>query len=180
MNNPLWRLFSGTVRGVNQAMAYLSALLILICSLVLVYEVVTRYILNISNDWVIELSIFMLIAATFLAAAHTQRERGHVGIEILDEVMSKRASRFRLLLGDILSLLFCGLVAYLSAVYCFEAWDQGWATSSTWGPPLWIPYFFMAFGMLLLTLQFVVQIIEGLMGKVPDLPSHSHAAVLGD
>lgn len=180
MNNPLWRLFSGTVRGVNQAMAYLSALLILICSLVLVYEVVTRYILNISNDWVIELSIFMLIAATFLAAAHTQRERGHVGIEILDEVMSKRASRFRLLLGDILSMLFCGLVAYLSAVYCFEAWDQGWETSSTWGPPLWIPYFFMAFGMLLLTLQFVVQIIEGLMGKVPDLPSHSHAAVLGD
>ncbi|MBU0784253.1 MAG: TRAP transporter small permease [Gammaproteobacteria bacterium] len=180
MNNPLWRLFSGTVRGVNQAMAYLSALLILICSLVLVYEVVTRYILQVSNDWVIELSIFMLIAATFLAAAHTQRERGHVGIEVLDEVMSKRASRYRLLLGDILSMLFCGLVAYLSAVYCFEAWDQGWTTSSTWGPPLWIPYFFMALGMLLLTLQFIVQIIEGLMGKVPDLPSHSHASVLGD
>ena len=175
MNNPLWRLFSGTVRGFNQAMAYLSALLILICSLVLVYEVVTRYILNISNDWVIELSIFMLIAATFLAAAHTQRERGHVGIEILDEVMSKRASRIRLLLGDILSMLFCGLVAYLSAVYCHEAWDQGWTTSSTWGPPLWIPYFFMSFGMLLLTLQFIVQIVEGLMGKEPDLPSHGHA-----
>jgi TRAP-type C4-dicarboxylate transport system permease small subunit len=125
MNNPLWRLFSGTVRGFNQLMAYLSALLILICSLVLVYEVVTRYILNISNDWVIELSIFMLIAATFLAAAHTQRERGHVGIEILDEVMSKRASRIRLLLGDILSMLFCGLVAYLSAVYCHEALGPG-------------------------------------------------------
>lgn len=176
MNNPVWRLFSGTVRSVNQALAYVSALLILLCSLVLVYEVVTRYILNISNDWVIELSIFMLIAATFLAAAHTQRERGHVGIEILDEIMSKRASQIRLLFGDILSMLFCGLVAYLSAVYCHEAWDQGWATSSTWGPPLWIPYFFMAFGMLLLTLQFVVQIIEGLMGKVPDLPKHGHVA----
>mgnify|MGYP006147531617 FL=1 len=175
MNNPLWQLFSGIVRGINQAMAYLSAFLILVCSLVLVYEVVTRYILNISNDWVIELSIFMLIAATFLAAAHTQRERGHVGIEILDEVMSKRASRIRLLLGDILSMLFCGLVAYLSAVYCHEAWDQGWTTSSTWGPPLWIPYFFMSFGMLLLTLQFIVQIVEGLMGKEPDLPSHGHA-----
>lgn len=179
MNNPLWRLFSGTVRGVNQAMAYLSALLILVCALVLVYEVVTRYILNISNDWVIELSIFMLIAATFLAAAHTQKERGHVGIEILDEVMSKRGTRIRLLFGDILSMLFCGLVAYLSAVYCHEAWDQGWTTSSTWGPPLWIPYFFMAFGMLLLTLQFVVQIIEGLMGKVPEVPTHGHVTTSG-
>lgn len=179
MNNPLWRMFSGTVRGINQAMAYLSAFLILVCSLVLVYEVVTRYILQISNDWVIELSIFMLIAATFLAAAHTQRERGHVGIEILDEVMSKRASRIRLLLGDILSMLFCGLVAYLSAVYCYEAYDQGWTTSSTWGPKLWIPYFFMALGMFLLTLQFIVQIVEGLMGKVPELPTHSHATTSG-
>jgi len=96
MNNPLWRVFSGTVRGINQAMAYLSALLILVCSLVLVYEVITRYVIQVSNDWVIELSIFMLIAATFLAAAHTQRERGHVGIEILDEVMSKQASRIRI------------------------------------------------------------------------------------
>jgi len=83
------------------------------------------------------------------------------------------------LLGDMLSMLFCGLVAYLSAVYCYEAYDQGWTTSSTWGPKLWIPYFFMALGMFLLTLQFIVQIVEGLMGKVPELPTHSHATTSG-
>ena len=84
MNNSVWQAFSNTVRGVNKFMAYVSALLILACTLVLVYEVITRYLIQISNDWVIELSIFMLIAATFLAAAHTQRERAHVGIEVLD------------------------------------------------------------------------------------------------
>jgi len=160
MNNPAWRLFSGTVRKVNELMAYLSAFLILACTLVLVYEVVTRYVIHVSNDWVIELSIFMLIAATFLAAAHTQRERAHVGIEVLDEVMSAKWNRWRYIFGDVLSMLFCALIAYLSWVYWHEAWDGGWETSSTWAPKLWIPYFFMALGMTLLVLQYVVQVVE--------------------
>lgn len=175
MNNPVWRMFSGTVRAINQLMAYIAAALIVICSFVLVYEVITRYVISVSNDWVIELSIFMLIAATFLAAAHTQRERGHVGIEVLDEVMSRNATRYRILLGDILSFFFCGLVAYLSAEYGLEAWEGQWATSSTWGPPLWIPYAFMALGMFLMTLEFFIQIVHGLAGVPPELPSHSHA-----
>lgn len=160
MNNPAWRLFSGTVRKVNELMAYLSAFLILACTLVLVYEVVTRYVIHVSNDWVIELSIFMLIAATFLAAAHTQRERAHVGIEVLDEVMSAKWNRWRYIFGDVLSMAFCALIAYLSWVYWHEAWEGGWETSSTWAPKLWIPYFFMALGMTLLVLQYVVQVVE--------------------
>jgi TRAP-type C4-dicarboxylate transport system permease small subunit len=160
MNNPAWRLFSGTVRKVNELMAYLSAALILVCTLVLVYEVVTRYVIQVSNDWVIELSIFMLIAATFLAAAHTQRERAHVGIEVLDEVMSAKWNRWRYIFGDVASTLFCALIAYLSWVYWHEAWEEGWETSSTWAPKLWIPYFFMALGMTLLVLQYVVQVVE--------------------
>lgn len=160
MNNPAWRAFSRTVKGFNALMAYLSALLILACTLVLVYEVVTRYVIHVSNDWVIELSIFMLIAATFLAAAHTQRERAHVGIEVPDEVMSAKWNRWRYLFGDLLSMLFCALIAYLSWVYWHEAWEEGWETSSTWAPKLWIPYFFMAFGMSLLVLQYIVQVVE--------------------
>jgi TRAP-type C4-dicarboxylate transport system permease small subunit len=160
MKNNAWRLFSGGIKQFNRAMAYLSALLILACTLVLVYEVVTRYVIKVSNDWVIELSIFMLIAATFLAAAHTQMERAHVGIEVLDEVMSNRWNRWRYLLGDVLSASFCAFVAYQAWIYWHEAWDQGWETSSTWAPKLWIPYFFMAFGMSLLVLQYLIQIVE--------------------
>ena len=176
MNNPAWRAFSRGVKGVNALMAYLSALLILVCTLVPVYEVVTRYVIHVSNDWVIELSIFMLIAATFLAAAHTQRERAHVGIEVLDEVMSAKWNRWRYLFGDVLSMLFCALIAYLSWVYWHEAWEEGWETSSTWAPKLWIPYFFMAFGMSLLVLQYVVQVVE----DVFDPAKHQQHDYLGE
>ena len=184
MNNQAWHFVSKTVKGINSLMAYVSAMLIVACTLVLVYEVLTRYLFKISNDWVIELSIFMLISATFLAAAQTQRERGHVGIEVLDEVMSSKWNRWRYLLGDVLSMLFCAFVAYQSWLYWHEAWEGGWESSSSWAPKLWIPYMVMAIGMSLLTLQFLVQLVEQFLLKATDAEqiaaSHQHPPTLGD
>jgi TRAP-type C4-dicarboxylate transport system permease small subunit len=174
------RVYAGVrnaLRTFNYWMAILSALLILFATLVLTYEVVTRYFMKVANDWVIELCIFLLIAATFLAAGYTQAERGHVGIEVLDEIMSPRGNRIRRLVGDVLSLVVVGFIARNAWHYMANAYQQGWATSSTWGPPLWIPYFFMAFGLTTLGLQMLIQIVENLLGAKPAPSPHSPAAV---
>lgn len=156
----LIRLMGNGLRTFNRWMAILSALLIVTATLALVYEVLTRYYFRIANDWMIEFCIYLLIAATFLAAAYTQAERGHVGIEVLDEVMSPKWNRYRLLLGDFLSLIVVFFIARNAWHYSWNAYQQGWTTSSTWAPALWIPYFFMAFGLSTMGLQMVLQIIE--------------------
>lgn len=150
------------LRHFNRWMAILSAFLIFISSLVLVCEVISRYVLNVADDWVIELCVFLLIAATFLSAAYTQAERGHVGIEVLDEVMSPKWNRIRYLVGDFLSLIVVAFIANNAWRYAYTAYDQGWRTGSTWAPALWIPYFFMAFGLTTLAFQMVLQIAEGI------------------
>jgi TRAP-type C4-dicarboxylate transport system permease small subunit len=52
---------------------------------------------------------------------------------------------------------------------CFEAWSEGQTTSSSWAPPLWIPYGLMCVGMTLLVLQFVIQVLAGFakQGEAP-------------
>ncbi len=150
------------LRHFNRWMAIFSAFLIFAATLILVYAVVTRYFFFVSNDWVIELCIFLLIGATFLAAAHTQSERGHVGIEVMDEVMPPRWNRIRHLMGDFFSLIVVAFIASNSWEFTYNAYDQGWRTDSTWGPALWIPYSLMAFGLSTLALQMVVQIVEGI------------------
>ncbi|MBN9115415.1 MAG: TRAP transporter small permease, partial [Pandoraea sp.] len=49
----------------------------------------------------------------------------------------------------------------------WEAYVDGQTSSSTWGPPLSIPYGLMAFGMTLLTVQLLLQVAIGAgeMGK---------------
>lgn len=155
-----WVLFARGVTACNMLLGYLSGFVIVACSAVLVFEVAVRYWLGWPTDWEIELSIMLLIAATFLSAAYTQARRGHVGIEVLDAVLSQRANRWRFLIGDALSLAFCAFIAWKSWLFFHEAWADGRMSNTAWAPPLWPPFLCMAVGMTLLALQFVVQMGE--------------------
>lgn len=172
----LYRVMSSGLFRFNRWMAILSAFLILAATIVLTYEVITRYFLQMANDWVIELCIFLLIAATFLAAGYTQAERGHVGIEIMDEVLSPAWNRVRRLFGDAMSLLVVGFIARNAWHFTAEAYTGGWSTSSTWAPALWIPYALMAFGLSTLSLQMLTQIIDNLSGAGNKAATKPHAA----
>lgn len=154
----LWRTFGRTVTTISNLAGYASGLLIVFCSGVLVFEVAVRYLLDWPTDWEIELSIMLLIGATFMSAAFTQASRGHVGIEVLDVMMSEKANRYRYMLGDLLSLVFCFFIAWKSWQFFHEAWADGKMSNTSWGPKVWPAYLSMAVGMSLLSLQLLVQI----------------------
>ena len=67
--------------------------------------------------------------------------------------------RIRLFLVDLMCTLFCGLFAWKSWALFHEAWVEQQTTSSSWAPPLWIPYGLMFAGMTLLALQLAVQLV---------------------
>lgn len=158
MMSDAWRLFGRTVTATNTLAGYLAGVAIVVCSAILVFEVAVRYWLEWPTDWEIEFSIMLLIAATFMSAAFTQASRGHVGIEVLDSLLSARANRWRFLIGDLLSLAFCTFIAWKSWLFFHEAWADGKMSNTSWGPKVWPVYLTMALGMTLLSLQIFVQI----------------------
>ena len=146
------------LRWVNQMMVFAGMLALLVAALVLTSSVVTRYLLKASTDWQDEAAVFCLVGATFMCSAFVQALRGHVGIEALAGVLPPLANRVRLTAVDLLCLLFCAFFTWKSWTLFHEAWAEGQTTSSSWAPPLWIPYSLMAVGMSLLTLQLAVQL----------------------
>ena len=142
----------------NRVMVGFGMLALLAASLVLTSSVVTRYLFKASTDWQDETAVFLLVGATFLCGAFVQSIRGHVGIEAVSTLLSRRADAFRRIGVDLLCLAFCALFAWKSWTLLHEAWVDKQTTSSSWAPPLWIPYSLMSIGMTLLALQLVVHL----------------------
>ena len=158
----------------TRALAFLNAWIVrlggvalLAASLILTYSVVSRYFFKAATDWEDEAAVFCIVGAVFAASAYVQALRGHIGIELLSAFLPPKANRVRAVLVDIASFAFCAFFAWKSWTLWHEAYVDNQTTTSTWGPPLWIPYALMAVGITLLALQLAVQVTEGLMGKKP-------------
>ncbi|MEA3022244.1 MAG: hypothetical protein QOK01_1096 [Alphaproteobacteria bacterium] len=128
--------------AVNRVIVILSSIALVLAACVLTYSVVVRYFLKYSTDWQDEMSVFLIVGAVFMSAAAIQAQRGHIGIEAIVGLLPKRVNHVRILLVD------------------------DYHSSSTWAPPLWIPYSLMTAGMVLLSVQLLLQVVAGL--RAPD------------
>ena len=156
--------------AIDRVLVFLSMLALLAASAVLTYSAVARYFFKWSTYWQDEFSVFLLIGVTFLCAASVQSQRGHVGIRVLESVLSPRWNYWRLVLIDFVSGLFCGFFAWKSWTLFAEAVHEKQTTSTIWAAPLWIPYGVMALGMTLLALRLLFLFLGRGFFPPPDVP----------
>ncbi|MBC7503298.1 MAG: TRAP transporter small permease [Herminiimonas sp.] len=158
-DNPVVAVAARLLDRVNRLLLAVSMAAMVITALVLTYSVISRYFFKAPTDWQDEASVFMLVGATFFCTAYVQSYRGHIGIEALASILSPRVNAMRLMFVDVLSFLFCAFFAWKSWTLFHEALKEGQTTTSTFAPPLWIPYSMMAFGITLLAVQIFLQIV---------------------
>lgn len=162
---PLLAALELALARLNRLIMLAASVALIAASVILSYSVVTRYLFHMPTYWQDEASVFLLVGATFLSSAHLQSRRGHVAIEAITGLLPAGVNRARLILVDIASFLFCAFFTWKSFTLLHEAWVDGQVSSSTWAPPLWIPYSVMMLGMGLLTLQLLAQVAAGLVRR---------------
>jgi TRAP-type C4-dicarboxylate transport system permease small subunit len=165
-------LVPGPLAPVERALAFLNLWIVrlggvalLAAAVILTYSVASRYFFKANTDWQDEAAVFCIVGAVFMASAYVQSYRGHIGIELLAAFLSPRANRVRAILVDIASCLFCTFFAWKSWTLWHEAYVDKQTTTSAWGPPLWIPYGLMAFGISLLAVQVALQVAVALQRR---------------
>jgi TRAP-type C4-dicarboxylate transport system permease small subunit len=151
----------------NRVVLALSMIALVVASAILTYSVFSRYFFKAATDWQDEAAVFLLVGATFLCGAYVQSYRGHVGIEAIASVLPPKANRVRRILVDLLTMLFCAFFSWKSWTLFHEAFVDKQTTSSSWAPPLAIPYGLMALGMTLLTLQVALQLAAETFPRKP-------------
>ncbi len=155
---PLLAPLDRALRVVNGAALAVGMVALLASAAVLTYSVFSRYFWKSATDWQDEAAVFLLVGSVFLCGAYVQSFRGHVGIEAIASVLPPSVNRVRMFFVDVFTFLFCTFFAWKSWTLFHEAWVDKQTTSSTWAPPLSIPYGLMAFGMSLLALQTLLQV----------------------
>ncbi len=148
------------LRIVNRAALTVGSVALLASAAVLTFSVFSRYFYKAATDWQDEAAVFLLVGAIFLCAGYVQSYRGHVGIEAVASILPPAVNRVRMIFVDVLTLLFCTFFAWKSWTLFHEAWVDKQTTSSSWAPPLSIPYGLMAAGMTLLALQALLQTLS--------------------
>ena len=159
--------FARVMAGVNRIMVVFGMIALLVAAAILTYSVFSRYFFKAATDWQDEGAVFCIVGAVFLSGAYVQSRRGHIGIEAVASILPPAVNRARALVVDVLSFLFCTFFAWKSWTLWHEAWVDKMTSSSSWAPPLAIPYGLMSVGMSLLALQLLLQLASHFQSEAP-------------
>jgi TRAP-type C4-dicarboxylate transport system permease small subunit len=112
-----------------------------------------------STYWELEMSIYLAVAATFLASPYTLKTGGHVAVDLLGTVLSGPAHRTTQRGLGVVGLAVCLFLGWLGGEMAWHAFVSDERSTSLWKPPLWPLYATLPVGMLLTALQYVVEIV---------------------
>lgn len=154
---PLWVRM---INGLSEASGYISGFLIFLAALIIVYQVGLRYFVGDSTIWQTEMSIYLLIFATFIGSAYGLKHDGHVGVDVISELLPQRSKSVLKIITSLLSMVLTIIVGWKASIMWYQATINDWHSETIWGPSLTYPYLILPIGMLLISLQFLVIIYE--------------------
>jgi len=154
-----------TVIFLSRVAGVFAAILIGLAVLVICDMVIVRYFFSVPTIWQIDVVTYSIVAATFVGSAFVLMTRGHVNVEILPLYLGPSARYWLALFTIVLSLSFCVVLFVLCTQYWYQAWSEGWHSNTVWRARLWIPYLSMPFGLALLVLQYVAELICLVTGR---------------
>ncbi len=150
--------------GLNRVLAVVACILLVLITLAICTEIVTRAALDISNPWLVELSEITLLYVTFLAAAWVLGNDKHVTLDIVLNHVSDGVARRMHLVLSLLAAATCFVVTWFGILTVIDQF-----TSDIREPTIMAPMTFwitavVPFGLALLGVQFVRRGIRAALG----------------
>jgi TRAP-type C4-dicarboxylate transport system permease small subunit len=167
---PAWIVSIRTVNrtisdGLDQVAGFSSVLLCSVMTIVVLLGVFFRYVLTDPLVWSEELSTFAMVWLTMIGGSMGIKRYSHVGVSfVVDNV--GWLDRRRHVVGIIVNLLILFfLVVLLKEARTLALFARG-QTSAALGISMFWPYCGLMVGGLMMTVQVICQIVEGLTGGV--------------
>jgi TRAP-type mannitol/chloroaromatic compound transport system permease small subunit len=154
---------SSAIDAFNRKEGEWSALLIIPLTIVVIYEVIMRYVFNAPTVWGFEATTFIYGVHFMLGLAYTAVHDGHVKVDIFT---SRAKSRTQAIL-----VILTNLVIFLPVFTCMTIWSWKYAITSTmqhelnstsWAPPIWPFKLIMAIAFSFLLIQGISTVLKAI------------------
>lgn len=135
----------------STALGWLAAAAILAIMGISAYDIVARYFFNAPTSWAIEVSGYLLVAATFLGAAYAEQKGAHINVDILVNNLAAGPRTFLTGVAAWLGVTFTAFAAWQSALFAYADYRNG---TRFWGlleTLQWIPQVPIVIGLVALT-----------------------------
>ncbi len=133
----------------------LGGLLILLTALFTTHEVIMRYFFRSPTTWVMEISIYVILAGMFLSFAYVLREKAHVKVDFITHYLSGRTAVILEIFTSLLGVLYCLVMAYEGTKITLASFLRGEVSPTVLNVPVFIPQVFIPLGSLFLIFQFI-------------------------
>lgn len=146
-------------QGLNKLLANMSGFIIIAMMLIVCYEVMMSYFFDAPTTWVMDISIFLFLAALFLPQAYTQQSGQHVRMDSIYLRLPKQLQVILDLISSSISLFFWVLFSWSAIDYALEAHRMHTTTISVLYAPIWPILTVIAVGVTLLCFQILIDFI---------------------
>ncbi len=171
-------IFIRPIETITKVFGGLSACLIPLLAVLIVYEVISRYAFSAPTYWAFEISYMLMGTCLMLAIAFCLQLRRHIRVDFLYDHVSMKKRAIIDIIGFVVFLLpmliWC---AWGLGVYFLEAYKVNEVSGeSAWNPIIWPFKYTFTLGFYLLGIQTVAEICKCvlvLMGR--DVPAPSAA-----
>ena len=125
---------------------------------------------------------YLMCTLTFCALGYTLRDKGHIRMTFLLRVVKGRPRIYLDILCFAIGLVFCAALTYFTGVFFLDSVVSRSQSMQISEAYLAVPQFFMPLGALIMTLQFLGEILRSialLKGDLEDLELREESSALG-
>ena len=149
------RFLSRTLGWVVNSSAFGAASIVVILMAMVVADIFGRKVLNKPVPMSYEVGAFMLVFIVFMGLAYSQRQRAHIRVEFLTLRMPPRMRAVMDLVAFTLGIAIYGAIFYQTFKWSYHSFEIGEYVAGLVNIPKWPSQFAVAFGALLISLQFL-------------------------
>ena len=154
-NMRLLRRFGNFFDHTLNVMTFVGSVLLLCMVLLVSVAVVFRYFLGRPIGWVIEICQYNLVCVTFLVVAWVLRREGHVKMDLVLNYLDTKPKAILNTLTSSISTIVCIILTLFAIRVTWELFQSDYFTPTILMVPKFIFISFMAFGLLVLSIQFM-------------------------